>query len=100
MHVILSILANKNVTGCKTFYRKDKEVILYICHHAQKEKKKDLEIVPQPVLCLKCILQNIYIYIYIYIIPQQKTKTGTSANHRASQVSVCLDSQIARAKIN
>jgi len=98
MHVILSphALANKNVTGCKRFYRKDKEVILYICHHAQKEKKKDLEIVPQPVLCLKCTLQN----LNIYIIPQQKAKLEHPANQRAIQVSVCLDSQIASAKIN
>ena len=47
-----------------------------------------------------CALPKMHLTKYIYIIPQQKTKTGTSANHRASQVSVCLDSQIARAKIN
>lgn len=82
MHVILSphALANKNVTGCKRFYRKDKEVILYICHHAQKEKKnKDLEIVPQPVLCLKYTSQN----LNIYIKTQQKAKTGTSCQSKS-----------------
>lgn len=63
-HVILSpnSLANKKVLGCKRFYNEDKEIVLVFATKFTQHKRNRSRIVPEPMLCLKCILRNLNIY--------------------------------------